>query len=125
MLGSIITFLLIIVFNFIFPALLNNANYIPLGALFIFPFVITTSYAILRHHMFEIRVIATEILTFLITTFAFFEVVIPQSFLERLLRFWIFIILLFVSVLLIKSVRKEVEQRKQIQRMSGELYSQN
>ena len=77
--GSIITFSLILAFNFILPVFFNELRYIPLAPVFIFPFIAFTAYAIYRHKFLDIKIVATETVAFLLTASTFFEVVFAKS----------------------------------------------
>lgn len=119
--GVVIMFMLIIFFNFIFVAVLNDSSFVPMSSIFIFPFVAFTSYAIIRHELLNIRIVTTEILTFVLIIIAFVEVILSRSFMEIILRFGVFISLLFVGILFIKSVIKEVQQREKLQELTEKL----
>ncbi|MBI5306605.1 hypothetical protein HZB04_03415 [Candidatus Wolfebacteria bacterium] len=67
--GAVIFFFLLLIYNFILPAFFNNPYLIPLSAIFIFPFIGFTSYAILKHGLFNVKIIATELLVFIIWIF--------------------------------------------------------
>jgi len=123
--GIIITLFFILTFNFIFPAFLDNPQYIPLGAVFIFPFIAFTAYAIYKHHLLNIKVIATETLTFLLTIVIFYEVLFAENFTIRIFRSGVFLLVLSFGILLIRSVRKEVEQREKLQKLSEDLSAAN
>lgn len=120
--GTFLTFTLIIIFNFLFPAFLNNANFIPFSALFIFPFVTFTSYAILHHKLFKVKVTATALLVFALTIATFAEVVLTGRDIPLLIfRSSIFTLVLIFGILLIKGVLREVEQRELIEKQEKEL----
>jgi len=121
LLGAVLMFTLIIFFNFIFANLSQNYNFIPLGAAFILPFIISTAYGILKHHMFSAKIIATEIITFFLLVITLLEVILAKNSTEIVFRVIIFLILLVVSILLLRSVRKEVKQREQLQILSKQL----
>jgi len=123
--GAAIMFTLIIGFNFIFPAFLDNPRFIPLGAVFTLPFIGFTAYAILKYRLLNIRVIATEILTLVVVIIMFFEVLIARTLGELMFRAAIFGFLLLFGVLLTRSVRKEVRQREELERLSKQLTSAN
>lgn len=123
--GTLLTFALIIVFNFVFPAILGNANYIPFGAVFLFPFIAFTSYAIFRHGLLNIKILSTEILIFLLTIAMLIEVILSQNALTLTFRFSVFLLILGVGILLIKSVLKEVKQREQLQVLTKQLEEAN
>jgi signal transduction histidine kinase len=117
----LLTFVLLITFNFILPAFFDNPSFIPLGSVFLFPFVIFTAYAIFKHHLLNIKVIATEILTFVLAVVSFFEVIIADNPLILIFRSGILVLILSFGVLLIRSVRKEVEQREKLEQLNKEL----
>ncbi|MBI4138470.1 MAG: hypothetical protein HY482_02695 [Candidatus Wildermuthbacteria bacterium] len=119
--GAFITFLLLLTFNFILPAFFNNARFVSFGALFILPFAFFTAYAIIRHHLLNIKMIATEILTFVLASASIIEVVVARDIGTLILRISIFLLLLIFGILLIKSVRKEIGQKEELQRAYAKL----
>lgn len=50
----------IIALGFIFPTVLKNTFFIPYASAFMFPFVVFTSYAIVRHHFLDIRLVVAR-----------------------------------------------------------------
>ncbi|HTY40106.1 MAG TPA: ATP-binding protein [Candidatus Paceibacterota bacterium] len=119
--GTLTTFLLIIIFNFVSPAFLNNPRFVPLGSVFFFPFIAFTFFAIVRYHLLNVKVIATEILAFSLTLVALVEIVIAQSVGVIIFRAGVFALTLSFSILLIRSVLKEVEQREQLEELAKQL----
>jgi len=121
LLGLIIMFLLIITFNFLLVVLFSNSSFIPLSALFTLPFVLFTSYAIVKHELLDIKIIGTEVLTFVIIVVAFVEVILSSTLGEVIFRSGVFIALLVFGVLLIRSVVREVKQREKLQDLTIKL----
>jgi len=119
--GALTTFSLIIIFNLILPIVFNKLSLIPLGAVFIFPFVAFTAYAIIKYHLLNIRVIAAEMLMFLVVVVSFSEIIFAQGPAQIIFRVSIFIILSFFGTLLVRSVRSEVNQRERLQELTQEL----
>ncbi|MDO8655393.1 MAG: ATP-binding protein [bacterium] len=118
LLGSAATFLLLVVFNFILPAFFDNARFVPLGAFFILPFAFFTAYAIIRHHLLNVKVIATETLTYVLAITSLVEVIISQDVGVLIFRLSTFLLILALGTLLIRSVRKEVEQKEKLEELS-------
>lgn len=110
-----------IIFNFISPLVFANPRFVPFDATLTFPFVAFTAYAILKHHLLGVRVIATEILTFFLAVVVLYEVIFADSLAIRVLRSGVFLLVLSFGILLIRSVRREVEQRERMERMTAEL----
>ena len=123
--GVSITFSLHIVFNFLMPIVFKNPRFVPFGAVFTFPFVALTSYAIFRHYLLNVKVITTEIFAFILTVATLFEVVLSKDTTTLIFRSGIFLLVLGFSILLIKSVLREVEQREQLQKLTEELQVAN
>ncbi|MEM2984666.1 MAG: histidine kinase N-terminal 7TM domain-containing protein, partial [Candidatus Jordarchaeaceae archaeon] len=86
LLGLLMMFFLIILCNFILPTLLGISTFIPLGAVFIFPFIASTSYAIARYELLNIRIVVTYVLTCILTIVTFFEIILSSDLSEVLLR---------------------------------------
>jgi signal transduction histidine kinase len=123
--GMLVTFLLLMTFNFVLPAFFENPDFIPFGSVFLFPFAALTFYAISKHKLLHMKVISTEILAFVLAIVTLLEVVISGDILILIFRSGIFVLVLMFSILLIKSVRKEVEQREELERLTGELQAAN
>lgn len=125
LIGISITFSLHIVFNFILPAFFNEARFVPFGAVFLFPFIAFTAYAILKHHLLNIKVIATEILAFALAVVSLFEVLLSGGVAVLIFRSGVFLLVLSFGILLIRSVFREVEQRERLQKLTEELEAAN
>lgn len=123
--GIFITFILIVIFNFILPAFFSNTRFIPLGAVFIFPFVAFTSYSIYRHKLFNIKVLATAGLTFVLTIVTFLEILFSDNLTLVVFRSSVFLLVLAIGVSLIKSVLREVEAKEKVQVLAKQLETAN
>src|SRR3989344_33686 len=115
LLGAAITFSLYIIFNFILAAFFDNPRFIPFGAVFTLPLIAFTAYAIVKHRLFNVKVVATEVLIFILAVTVLFEAVSSKEPLKIASEFGIFVLVLIFGVLLIRSVRKEVKQREQME----------
>ena len=123
--GVILMLALIMVFNFVLPAFLENTSFIPLGALFLFPFIALTSYAILRHKLMGVKVVATEILTFVLAIVSLGQVIFSENLASTVFSTGVFILVLSFGIMLIRSVQREVEQRERLQKLTTELAEKN
>lgn len=115
LIGVFITFSLIATFNFILPIIFKRVEFIPLGALFMFPFAAFTFYAIAKHHLLDVKVVSTEILTFVLALISIVEVIFADSPVVLIFRIGMFMVILSFGILLIKSVRREVILREKLQ----------
>jgi signal transduction histidine kinase len=123
--GMTATFILLLTFNFLLPALFNNSKYIPLGALFLIPFVVCSAYAILHYRLFSIRVAAVAVLAFFLSTAVFLDIVFAQSLIGVLFTSSEFVLVLIFSFWLIQAVLREVKQREKIEKLATELEKAN
>src|SRR3989344_5466499 len=119
--GALISFSLLIIFNFIFPALIENATFVPLAGIFMLPFIAFTFYAILKHGLLRVKVVAAEILTFFLAVITLFEILLSDSLMVVIFRAGIFFLVLVFGILLIRSVLREVQQREKLEKLTKEL----
>ncbi|MEK7098247.1 MAG: HAMP domain-containing sensor histidine kinase, partial [Patescibacteria group bacterium] len=119
--GTIISYVLIIAFNLILPVVFQDTRFIPLVPIFLFPSLAFTAYAIIKHQLFNVKVIATELLVFTIWIIILIELLTKTSWGERILEGFIFFFMVIFGVLLIRSVRQEVSKRLQFELLSKEL----
>ncbi len=78
------------------------------------------SYAIFKYGFFNIKVIATELLAVGISTILFVQIFFAQSHTDIVLRSALFVFIFGMSIFLVRSVSKEVEQREKIEKLSEE-----
>lgn len=123
--GALLTFTLILLFNFALPVFLNKLRFIPLAPVFMLPLIAAIAYAIRRYHLLDVKVIATETLTFILAVVTLVEIVFARDLGLLLLRVGMFTLVLAVGVLLIQSVIREVTQRERMQAMAMELKTAN
>ncbi len=123
--GVITTFSCILIFNFILPAFFNNSQYIELGALFFFPFIMGIGYSIFKHKLLNLKIISTEILTFVLALVILLEAINSADVITLLFKTSIFILVVCLGILLIKTVIKEVRQREQLEILDKELAEAN
>ena len=123
--GAAITLLLLLTFNLVLPAIFLDVYFIPFGAIFIFPFIALTSYAIFKHHLLNVKVIATEILAFTLAVVTFSEIIFSQGLFQILFRSGEFVLVLIFGILLIQSVIHEVEQRQEMELLNKKIAADN
>lgn len=125
LMGGSITLFLHLLFNFILPVFFDNVRFIPLGALFTFPFVAFTAYAIVKYHLLNIKVIATELITFVLWIVILIDFLSADNISDQVFEGFLLAILVIFGVFLIRSVRKEVKQREYLEVVTKELGAAN
>ncbi len=119
--GTLITFVCIVAFNLILPSVFDDPRFLPLSALFIFPFIACTAYAIFRYRLLGIKALATEIVAFFLSVATLVQVMFSQSATELLFHSSVFGLVLGFSILMVRSVIREVHQREVIETQAQEL----
>lgn len=125
LIGSFFMFFLIIIFNFILPNFFENSSYVSIGAIFVIPFLILTGYSIIKYHLFSVKIIATELITFALWIFILVRTLMAETLQERFINGVLFVIVVVVGLLLIRSVREEVKQREKVERLKLKLEEYN
>jgi len=121
-LGFSISAVIAVTLNLILPPLVFiPSNLARLGIYGILIFCIFTALAITRYHLFEIRVIATEILVGAVALILLVQALTAETLLWRILGFGLLSLFGIVGVFLIKSVLKEIAMRTELQRAYEEL----
>ena len=123
--GVVLSYALLVITNFVFVILFKNTSYNAFGPVFMIPAVAGMGYAILRHHLLNVKTIATEILTFVLLSISLFEVMTSKTTSELLFKISVFALLFVFGSFLIKSVLKEVEQREKLEILTKELEAAN
>ena len=77
-----------------------------LGQIGVIAMIVAISYAILKHHLFNIRVIATEIFFFSFWTFTFIRTLLAGNESDKLTNFGSLALAIVIGLLLIRSARK-------------------
>ena len=119
MLGLIITTVMIPVILF------QNQVFIPLTPAYALIFFGITAYAIVKHKLFNVKVIATEAFTVLLWIMLFSKLVVDSTLTERISDLFILIATIIFGSLLMQTVRKEVEQRERLEILDKELRGAN
>ena len=125
LIGTSLTFALLLIFNFLLPAFFDVPDYLPFTPVFILPFVLFTFYAILKHNLLDVKVISTEVVAFFLVIAAFSQILLSKSAGQTLFQVSVFILLLIFSFFLIRSVMREVRQREELEKLTIKLETAN
>src|SRR3989344_7942678 len=105
--------------NLILPQLVFvPAEISRIGIYSIIVFCVLAGYSILKHRLFDVKVIATEISTFAIWALLLVRILMASNWQDRIIDGSLFVLVVFFGFLLIRSVLKEVRQREEIQKLS-------
>lgn len=119
--GIIIMFGLIIATIFLPLALFGSNRFVFLMPLYTLLFLLMTAYAVVAHRLFNIKVIATEAVTTLLLIVLLSKTVVAENASERLINLLIFGMTTALSLMLVWGVRKEIQQREEVERLAQRL----
>ncbi|MEK7630938.1 MAG: ATP-binding protein [Patescibacteria group bacterium] len=119
--GTVITFSLVLTFNLILPTVYEILVFIPFVPLFFFPFIIFTSYAIIKYRLLDVKVIATELLTFALWVLLLVRLLAARDAYDVVLGSILFTGSLALGILLIRSVLQEVKLRERMEKLAVDL----
>jgi signal transduction histidine kinase len=87
----------------------------PFGNYLVILYVIFISYSALKHHLFNIKIIATEMLTFGVWIFLLVKFALSETSSDFIINVFLLVFIVFLGALLIRSVWKEVEHRERLE----------
>lgn len=116
---------LAIITNLILPVFFNQFEISVITPAYTtaFSFIIFT--AILKHKFLDIKVVATELLTFSIWIFLLIQTMLSSNVSMGIVNGIIFVLVIIFGIYLIRSVKLEVERKEELQIMADRLASAN
>jgi len=117
-------------FNIIFNIVLSVAfpeNYrlTQLGDLSAILFLGFVGYAVMKHQLFNIKLIATESVVIILSLILFIQIFISNNFNEGSINAIIWVLATYGGYRLVKSVRVEIQQREQLAQLAQQLEKAN
>ncbi len=112
--GFVMMIFLLLFFLFFAVTILKNTNFISYSHLFIIPFVLSMAYVLTKHKFLNIKLIATEFLVGLMTIVILTEALLSGSILSIIWKLLFSLFIAFMGILLVRSVRREIEQKEQL-----------
>ncbi|MDD5318375.1 MAG: ATP-binding protein [Candidatus Pacebacteria bacterium] len=97
----------------------------PYGLILFSIYPLISGYAILRHQLFNVKVITTQLLTFILWLFILIRTLFSEGIREQLANGALFVISLILGGFLIRSVLSEVKTREKIQLLADDLEKAN
>jgi len=88
-------------------------------------FISFTTYAIVQYKWMNIRIVVTQVFAAIIIFLSFFEMLIANTWEQRLYKILTFIAFSIISILLVRSVRKEIQRKEELQHMADMLVEAN
>ena len=123
-LGTVMPYILGMTFDLILPWL-GNYQYIWLGPAFTLIMVGAIGYAIAKHGLFNLKVVATQVFVFALWLFILIRILLAGDFHDQIINGVLLAATIVIGVLVIRSVVKEVNTRERIEALADELASAN
>ncbi len=122
--GAALSAVFALITNLIFPYV--GIFYLTwLGPVFTLFLVLSVGYAILRHQLFNLKVIATEVFIFALWFVIFIRTIFAEDVHDFLLSLSLLGATILIGMFLIRSVLKEVRQRERIEHLATRLEEAN
>ena len=97
----------------------------PYGNLLLLLYPPMISYAAIKHGLINIKVLAIDIAVFFLVISALIQVLLSRTYAELIWRVLFLIVVLIISVVLIKTFKSELEQKKEIEKLLNSLEKAN
>lgn len=110
--------------NLIMPSF-NNFSLFWVGPFFSGYMVLTIGYAIVKYGLFEIKLIATEFVTFSTWILMFSKIILDKNNSDRILDLIVLLLLIISGIYVIKSVTKEISLREKDDKLVGDMAGLN
>ncbi len=111
--------------NLILPKLLGNYATGELGPLAVSIFAVLSTYAILKHHLFDIKVIAVEFLMSSIWLFTLFRFLVSTAVKDKIMDGALLVVIGILGTIVIRTAVREINQRENFERVAKDLESAN
>lgn len=125
-LSGMVTMLALIVSTVLVPITFSGSvHFLVFTPLYVLVFLGMTAYAITRYQLFNVKVLLTQALTFLLVLILFGRFFAEQTFDGQVVDGLTLLAAAVAGFYLVRSVRKEVEQRERIELLASELQETN
>ncbi len=116
----------LITFTILIPVIfLRNNFFVQFAPVYVFSFLVMTAIAIVKYHLFNIKVIATEALIFILILVLIIEGGFSGSVFTVIFKVLFAILVGIIGILLIKSVKKEIKQKNELSDLAASLEKAN
>lgn len=123
--GALIFALTSSITSFFYPVIFRSFEFTILDNFSFSFFLIAIVYSILKANLFDIKVVATELFAFLLWFFIFVRTILAGNTQDFVINGILLLLTVTISIFLIRSVVREVEDREKIQKLAEDLERAN
>lgn len=105
--------------------LFSQSAMVVLAPVYALGFISTVAYASFRHHLFDVKVIATQVFVLILSIVLLLQIFSSENSANWVIDTIIFVAAGFFGILLIRSVKKEIRQRDEIAGLANQLAKTN
>lgn len=109
------------IFNIALPIFFGVSRFYFIGDYSTLILLAYTAYSILRHELFEIKVVAAEVLTFSIWIALTSDIFTSENIKDKFFEIIILLLTIIFGILLLKSVKNEIKQREKLEKLTNQL----
>ncbi len=125
LIGTFSFYLLNLIFNVILPTSFDITRYYFFGDYSSLILLAAVAYSIVRFKAFDIKVATTEATVMILSIFLFAEIFLSNGTLEYLSKSLIWVLVSYVGYKLVGSIKKEINQREEIEKLASNLKKAN
>ena len=125
LIGTAIPILIGLLNNIILLSIFRIFDYHWVGQTSTLAMTILFTYAIFKHHLFDLKVITTEIFSSALALVLFIQIFFADTFALRLISIGVFFGAAGFGILVVRSVIKEVKNREELEHLTEELSGAN
>lgn len=119
-LGIILTFGLIAISNFLMVLVFNNTTLLPYTPLYTLILVGTTTYAIAKHKLFNVKVVLAGVASVAIVFINLLQVFSAENASQLIFRLVVLVLIAAFSYIFFRSVQNEVKRREEVEGLAKE-----
>lgn len=119
--GVILFYISNFIFNIFLPVFMDITYLYYLGDYSTILLLAFTTYAVLRHELFDVKVFAAELLTVIIWGVLFTQVLLAADSTQLMIDSAVLAVMVVFGILLIRSVTKEVQQKEELENLARKL----
>jgi len=125
LIGFFILTISVLISNLILPNIISSSLISRFGFVGVIAFITLCSYSILKHHLFDVRVILTELAAAIVVFALLLQVILSETTAQGITSSIILILVAYGGYLLIKSVQEEIKKKEQLQTLTMQLGQAN
>ena len=102
-----------------------NLGIYPVGNFFVAFYVVVMAYAIIKHKLFNVKVLTAALFGSILVGFSILEIVTASGLNNRIYRVAIFLLTSVFVILLVRSVLKDIRQKELLEKLTDQLKNSN